>query len=88
MKKNNSGYFGIGCLCRLVGIELDKNARPIQNYVHPKQALYLLGAEDSGLTKEAISHCQDIICLPGEVSMNVAVAGSIVIYDRVSKQFN
>ena len=71
--------------CPLIGIELTDNAIPIGEYKHPRQACYLLGAEDNGLTKEAISHCQEIIILPGERSLNVAVAGSIVLYDRINK---
>lgn len=71
--------------CRLIGIELIKTATPIIDFKHPKQACYLLGAEDSGLTKEAIDHCQEIIYLPGERSLNVAVAGSIVLFDRINK---
>lgn len=71
--------------CKLVGIELIKSAIPIKEYKHPKQACYLLGAEDNGLTREAMDHCQDIIYLPGERSLNVAVAGSIVLFDRINK---
>ena len=71
--------------CRLVGVELTESSIPIKEYKHPKQACYLLGAEDNGLTREAIEACQEIIILPGERSMNVAVAGSIVLYDRVNK---
>lgn len=71
--------------CRLIGIELIKSATPINNFKHPKQACYLLGSEDSGLTREAIDCCQEIIYLPGERSLNVSVAGSIVLYDRIQK---
>jgi tRNA G18 (ribose-2'-O)-methylase SpoU len=71
--------------CLLIGIEMLKNSRLLKNYSHPKRAIYLLGAEDHGLTKEAISICNDFICIPGEMSLNVSVAGSIVIYDRISK---
>lgn len=71
--------------CTLIGIELTETAKPIKNFVHPKQACYLLGSEDSGLTKEAISACQSIIILPGERSLNVSVAGSIVLFDRIQK---
>lgn len=71
--------------CKLIGIELIETATPLKEFKHPKQACYLLGAEDNGLTKEAIEHCQEIIYLPGEHSLNVSVAGSIVLYDRVSK---
>lgn len=71
--------------CRLVGVELTESSTPIKDYKHPKQACYLLGAEDNGLTKEATEACHEIIILPGERSMNVAVVGSIVLYDRVNK---
>ncbi len=72
--------------CKLVGIEMTETAIPIKEFKHPKQACYLLGAEDSGLTKEAVKNCQEIIFLPGERSMNVSVAGSIVLFDRINKQ--
>lgn len=71
--------------CLVVGIELTDDARPLETYVHPERAIYILGAEDHGLTKEAISMCHHLIRLPGRRSMNVAVAGSIVLYDRISK---
>lgn len=72
--------------CRLIGIELIESATRLCDFNHPKQACYLLGAEDNGLTKQAIDHCEEIIYLPGERSLNVAVAGSIVLYDRITKQ--
>jgi len=71
--------------CPLVGIEMCESAISLNEYKHPKRACYLLGAEDNGLTQEAIKSCQEIIVLPGERSMNVAVAGSIVLYDRITK---
>ncbi len=71
--------------CKVVGIEIDKNAIPIKDYQHPERAMYLLGSEDNGLTNELKNKCQEIIILPGNHSLNVAVAGSIVIYDRINK---
>lgn len=71
--------------CQLIGIELIPGATLLQDFKHPKQACYILGAEDHGLTKEAIEACQHIVVLPGERSLNVSVAGSIVIYDRIAK---
>ncbi len=69
----------------LIGIELCEKSRPIKSFVHPEQAVYLLGAEDTGLTHEAIKACNYIVQLPGERSMNVSVAGSIVLFDRINK---
>ena len=71
--------------CRLVGIEMTPTAMAIKDFIHPKRCCYLLGAEDHGLTQEAIDGCQTIIYLPGERSMNVSVAGSIVLFDRIQK---
>ena len=79
--KNNLPYD-----CRLIGVELINEAKPIYDYTHPQRACYILGAEDSGLSKEVLNSCHDIIILPGERSMNVSVAGSIVMYDRLYKQ--
>jgi tRNA G18 (ribose-2'-O)-methylase SpoU len=58
---------------------------PIADFKHPERCIYLLGAEDSGLTKEAINKCHEIIILPGTFCLNVSVAGSIVLFDRIQK---
>jgi len=71
--------------CMLVGIELDERAIMIDGYSHPKRAIYLLGAEDHGLTREARDRCHKLVQLPGEHSMNVAAAGTVVLYDRWAK---
>jgi tRNA G18 (ribose-2'-O)-methylase SpoU len=71
--------------CRLVGIEQDKKAIPIKEYEHHSRAIYLLGSEDNGLPKDIKEQCHELIQLPGDSSMNVAVAGSLVVFDRVNK---
>lgn len=68
--------------CPLVGIELADRATELHHFRHPERACYLLGAEDHGLTKEALTRSHTLVRLPGWNSMNVAVAGSIVMYDR------
>ena len=70
---------------RLIGIELDERSVPLTTYRHPERALYLLGAEDKGLPREVLSLCDEVIQIPGEMSLNVSVAGSIVLYDRLLK---
>jgi tRNA G18 (ribose-2'-O)-methylase SpoU len=72
--------------CQLVGIELAENAVKIEQFSHPARCVYLLGAEDHGLTKEALQKCHKLVQLPGENCLNVAVAGSITMYDRLLKQ--
>jgi tRNA G18 (ribose-2'-O)-methylase SpoU len=69
----------------LIGVELDERAIDLASFVHPKRSVYLLGAEDHGLSREAIKRCHGMVKLPGRYSMNVAVAGSIIMYDRVTR---
>lgn len=69
---------------RLVCIELHERAVPIKDFKHPERAIYLLGAEDHGLTEKIMDGCQ-VVQLPGKYCLNVATAGSIVIYDRIVK---
>jgi tRNA G18 (ribose-2'-O)-methylase SpoU len=72
--------------CMLIGIEM--GGSPLAEFVHPERCIYMLGAEDHGLSSLAISKCQRIVSLPyvRMESYNVAVAGSLVMYDRLSKE--
>lgn len=73
--------------CPLIGIELDERARPLTHFSHPQRGLYLLGAEDHGLPKKVLDRCHQVVQIPGvrPWSMNVSVAGSIIMYDRFAK---
>lgn len=71
--------------CRLVGIEIDDRAEMLHDFEHPKRAIYLLGAEDTGLPEFVKEKCHFLVKLPGNSSLNVGVTGSIVLHDRVSK---
>jgi len=68
--------------CPLIGVELQPDAVPSHLFNHPQQACYLLGAEDNGLTRAEQERCHRTLVLPGTSSLNVAVAGSLVLYDR------
>lgn len=68
--------------CRIVGVELVPWAVDLWHVNHPQQALYLLGAEDHGLPPDVLGRCHVVTQLVGETSLNVSVAGSIVLYHR------
>lgn len=70
--------------CQLVGVELVDGAKLLGDFRHPERAAYLLGAEDHGLSPETLRACHHVVRLPGG-SLNVAVAGSIVAYDRLTR---
>jgi tRNA G18 (ribose-2'-O)-methylase SpoU len=71
--------------CRLVGVELTDKAIMLDEFDHPKRAIYLLGAENEGLSQEILDKCHYVIKLAGHSSLNVGVAGSIVMHDRALK---
>jgi tRNA G18 (ribose-2'-O)-methylase SpoU len=66
----------------LIGIEMGGHG--LANFIHPKNCIYLLGAEDNGLPQEIIDKCNMIVSIEAinQQSYNVAVAGSIVMYHR------
>ncbi|MEN8886620.1 MAG: RNA methyltransferase [Winogradskyella sp.] len=67
---------------RLVGVELTDTAEALETFHHPRRCVYLLGAEDNGLTNEAIEKSHFLVKFNSQLSLNVAIAGSIVMYDR------
>ena len=67
---------------RIVGVEKDDKAEDLEHFNHPRRCVYLLGAEDHGLTKQAIEKSHFLVQFPSQYSLNVAIAGSIVLYDR------
>lgn len=70
--------------CPLVGIELDPRATMLGEYQHPERSCYLLGAEDHGLSTDARDRCHDLVQIEGPrpQSLNVSVAGSLVMHHR------
>ena len=72
--------------CPVVAVELADNSTPLERFVHPERCIYLLGAEDHGLPRDILIRCRDTVQLIGDYCMNVATAGSIVMYDRAIKQ--
>jgi len=69
--------------CRIVGVELAEGARELGRYAHLDRCVYLLGAEDHGIPAKELALCHEIIVIPGTSQcLNVAAAGSIVMFDR------
>lgn len=69
----------------VVGIECPGDDH-LDGFAHPEQAVYLLGAEDCGLTDEALDVVDHVVTVPhGRCCLDVATAGAIVLYDRAAK---
>lgn len=69
--------------CQLVAVEMGDESKDLSEFKHPERAIYLLGSEDNGLPPSVLKKCQHVVKLKGDRSMNVSVAGSIVIYHRI-----
>lgn len=72
--------------CRIVGVELDERATPLARFRHPLAACYLLGGEDHGLGAEVRRGIQLVQIEGAGYCLNVATAGSIVLWDRVANK--
>jgi tRNA G18 (ribose-2'-O)-methylase SpoU len=69
--------------CRLVGIELIDEAIDLPSFRHPLRAAYVLGPERGRLSEPLLARCDYVVKIPTAFSINVAMAGAIVMYDRV-----
>lgn len=70
--------------CTPVCIELKPFSVPIEKFIHPERAIYILGQEDGSLPDELCT-IFPTIQIPTQYCLNVCVAGSIVMYDRIMK---
>ena len=69
--------------CKLVGIELTDDAVVLPSFRHPRSAAYVLGSERLGLSEEMLDLCDHVVKIPTRFSLNLAVAGALVLYDRL-----
>lgn len=68
-------------------VAVEEGGIPLPAFEHPARAIYLLGAEDSGLPNDILARCHYRISIPAvrKTSYNVAIAGTLVMYDRLVK---
>lgn len=69
--------------CKLIGIELLEGAIDLPSFPHPLRAAYVLGAERGELSAALLARCDGLVRIPARFSVNLAIAGAIVMYDRV-----
>jgi tRNA G18 (ribose-2'-O)-methylase SpoU len=69
--------------CVLVGVELLDDATDLPSFRHPLNAVYVLGPERAGLSPAMLQRCQHVVRIPTRFALNLAVAGALVLYDRL-----
>lgn len=73
---------------QIVAVEM--GGKDLRDFAHPERAVYLLGAEDHGIPASVVARCHHVVSLPSvrTNSFNVSVAGSLVMFDRLTKGTN
>jgi len=69
--------------CRLVGVEITDDAVELPRFRHPQRAAYVFGAERSSMSEAMLKRCEFVVKIPTRFSINVGMAGAIVLYDRL-----
>ena len=69
--------------CDLVGIEITDEAIELPSFRHPARAAYVFGSERLSLSDEVLECCVHVVKIPTKFSINVGMAGAIVMYDRM-----
>lgn len=69
--------------CVLVGVELLETATDLPSFRHPLNAAYVLGPERAGLSAPLLARCRHVVRIPTRFAVNLAVAGALVLYDRL-----
>ncbi len=68
----------------IICLEQVKEAENLRSFKNPLQGVYLLGSEDGGLPLKLVRKHRTVF-IPSKGSLNVATAGTIVLYDRLLK---
>lgn len=69
--------------CRILGVEVDASATPIEEHPFEGPTAFLLGNEGSGLSPRQLRHCDGLVRIRQHghtASLNVHVAGAIVLH--------
>jgi tRNA G18 (ribose-2'-O)-methylase SpoU len=69
--------------CELVGVEITEEAAELPSFRHPLRAAYVFGAERLSLSPATLARCCHVVKIPTRFSINVGMAGAIVMYDRM-----
>jgi tRNA G18 (ribose-2'-O)-methylase SpoU len=69
--------------CRLVGVEITEDAVELPRFRHPARAAYVFGGERFSLSPAMLARCEFVVKIPMKFSINVGMAGAIVMYDRL-----
>lgn len=67
-----------------VAIEVG-GSQSLPYFEHPENAFYIFGPEDGSIPPQILRKCHHVVAIPTSQCLNLAVAVSTVLYDRIAK---
>ncbi len=77
----------LGTDTEIVCVELVVGARPLPEFNHPENALYVFGPEDGQIPQTIVDQAHHVVYVPTVTCMNLAASVNVVLYDRMAKRF-
>lgn len=73
-----------------VALEVRDAAESLVDFIHPTNAVYVFGPEDSSLGRGVLGECHRFVSIPTYIRspLNLAAAVNVVLYDRMMKDLN
>jgi len=70
---------------KIICVDLVEGATPLPHFVHPDEAVYIFGPEDSSIKQDVIDIADDVVYVPTVGCMNLAATVNVLLYDRLAK---
>ncbi|TYK65066.1 RNA methyltransferase [Colwellia echini] len=70
---------------KIICVDLVEGATPLPHFVHPEEAVYIFGPEDSSIKQDVIDIADDVVYVPTIGCMNLAATVNVLLYDRLAK---
>lgn len=73
--------------CTPVAVEVRPNSERLQDFEHPRNAVYVFGPEDGSIPQSVLRHCHRFVIIPtrNRYCLNLATATATILWDRAVK---
>jgi tRNA(Leu) C34 or U34 (ribose-2'-O)-methylase TrmL len=73
--------------CTPVAVEVRPSSERLQDFEHPKNAVYVFGPEDGSIPQSVLRHCHRFVIIPtrNRYCLNLATATATILWDRALK---
>jgi tRNA(Leu) C34 or U34 (ribose-2'-O)-methylase TrmL len=68
-----------------VAVEFRDHSELLQDFVHPKNAVYIFGPEDGAISNRLLSKCHRFVVIPVRHCLNLSTSIATVLWDRKIK---